>query len=183
MTSTTSTLTASGTPISTPQGTPTTGPTLLDQLSDAIHDYPSSYLSVDIYSVNPVSSDGDVINAGDEVTFRIRVNNTGPLNVINLKLLVEAEAGATGVKKHGASSFQSNVITAPITVPANQYEGSWTELPDDYHFLAGPQTQEKVDLVKVFLWDWDGSLDWMLTTRSGRSDDTDAVYSHKVQGI
>ncbi|QGN33023.1 hypothetical protein [Microlunatus sp. Gsoil 973] len=183
MSSITTRATVSDVPISPPSSSPaSSAPPLLEQLSDAIHDYPKSYLTVDIYSVNPVASDGDVINTGDEVTFRIRVNNTGPLAIDNLKLLVEAEAGATGVKKHGASTFQSNVTTAPISVPANQFESSWTELPDDYHFIAGPATTEKVDLVKVLLWDWDGNLSWMLTTHTGRSDETEDVYSHKVLG-
>ena len=173
--------TVSDTTISPPTGTPA-GPSLLQQLSDAIHDYPKDHLTVDIHSVNPVAADGDVINAGDEVTFRVRVNNTGPLAVNNLTLLVEAEAGATGVKKHGASSFQSNVVTPPISVPANQFEGTWTELPDDYHFVAGSSTTQKIDLVKVFLWNWDADLSWMLTSRAGRSDETDDVYSHKVLG-
>jgi hypothetical protein len=179
----TTTLAGSGASISPPTGTTTSASTVLQDLSDAIKDYPKSYLTVDIYSVSPVSSDGDEINAGDEVTFRLRVNNTGPLNAVNLTLLVEAGSGATGVKRHGASKFQSNVTTVPITVPANQFSGSWTELAEDYHFIAGPETKDKVDLVKVILWDWDGDLGWLLTTISGRSDDTDDVYSHQVQGL
>lgn len=159
-----------------------TNSTILDEIADAIGTYPETYLTLNIYAVSPVSTDGDEINAGDEVTFRVRVNNSGPLDALDLKLLIEAQDGATGVKVHGGSSFQSNLVTAPITVPARQPDGSWTELPDDYHFLAGPESKDKVDLVKVFLWDWDGGLDYLLIHHTNRSDATSKVYSHKVLG-
>jgi len=166
-----------------PTTVPETQP-ILEQLSDAIQHYARDYVTVNIYSVNPVSSDGDVINEGDEVTFRMRINNSGPLEIINVALLVQAEAGATGVKKHGASSFQSNETTTPkITVPANQPEGTWTELADDYHFLAGPANKDKVELVSARIWYYDADLDYMLNTLTERTDETEVIYSHKVQGL
>lgn len=169
-----------GTPIPTTTGTQP----ILEQISDAVQHYARDYVTVDIYSVNPVSSDGDVINEGDEVTFRMRINNSGPLEMINVALLVQAEAGATGVKKHGASSFQSNETTTPkITVPANQPEGTWTELADDYHFLAGQASKDKVELVSARIWYYDGSLDYILNTLTERTDETEVFYSHKVQGL
>src|SRR6478735_2662363 len=134
--------------------------TVLDDLVDAVQNYPHTHLTVDIFSIGTVNG-GDQINEGDEVAFHVRVNNSGPLDVLDLVLTIEAGPGATGLKAHGGTSFGTDPIdTDPIAkVPAHQAVGDWTELTTDYHFLAGAASKGAVELVTVSVGTWDAGTD------------------------
>src|SRR3954464_14805519 len=94
--------------------------TVLADLQNAIETYPQTYLTVEIYDVDPPGS-GTAINEDEDVTFRVRVNNSGPVDVTALTLLVEAEAGADGVKFHGDTVFSPSLVSAVFDkVPAHQ---------------------------------------------------------------
>src|SRR3954452_12148141 len=99
---------------------PTIANTVLADLQEAIETYPQTYLTVEIYDVDPPGS-GTAINEEEDVTFRVRVNNSGPVDVTALTLLVEAEAGADGVKLHGGTAFNPSLVSAVFDkVPAHQ---------------------------------------------------------------
>ena len=158
--------------------------TVLDDLVDAVQTYPHTYLTVEIFGVGTVGG-GDQINEGDEVAFHVRVHNSGPLDVLDLVLTIEAQAGATGVKPHDGKTFSTDPIdTDPIDkVPAHQADGDWTELSTDYHFLAGPASKGAVvDLVKVSVGTWDASDTHIFVSHSRPDDQANDMYSHKVLG-
>ncbi len=158
--------------------------TVLDDLVSAVENYPHTHLTVEIFSVGTVGG-GDLINDGDEVAFHVRVNNSGPLDVLDLVLTIEPGVGATGVKVHGGSSFGTDPIdTDPIDkIPAHQAEGDWIELSTDYHFLAGPASQGvAVKLVKVSVGTWNAGTDHIFAGHSRADASAHAVYSHKVLG-
>lgn len=155
--------------------------TVLADLQEAIETYPQTHLTVEIFNVDPVGT-GSAINEGDEVTFRVRVHNSGPLNVDALTLLVEAEAGAEGVKLHGGAAFNPSLISAVFpTVSGHQKEGEFTETPDDhYHFKAGSHTSSPIDLVKVSINTWNADLDHLLNGHSDPDPAANDVFRAKV---
>jgi hypothetical protein len=146
--------------------------TVLADLMEAIETYPQTYLTVEIVEVNPEGPETG-INEHEDVTFRIRVHNSGPLNVLDLKFLVKSEDGADGVKYHGGTAFNSSMYTIPIDlVPGHMHDGDWVETPDHYHFEAGDVSHGKVDLVSVSVDTWDTDLDHLT---KGHSDPVGSV--------
>lgn len=159
---------------------PAAGNTVLSDLLNAIETYPQTYLTVEIYEVK---TDGTAINAGDDVTFKVHVHNAGPLNVKNLTLLVEAEQGATGVKLHGSTVYKPSLTSAVIAqVPAHQADGVFQETVEDhFHLQAGSASgDQKVDLVKVSINDWDTDFDHITIAHSDPAPDANDIYSHKI---
>ena len=141
--------------------------TVLADLLEAVETYPQTYLTIEIYDVDPPGS-GKGINAGEDVTFKVHVHNSGPLNVDQLTLLIESQAGADGVKLHGGAAFNPSLISTPIeTVPAHMKDGDWVDPPDGhFHFKAGPASGGKIDLVRVSINTWDGDLDHIFKAHS-----------------
>ena len=134
--------------------------TVLADIVDAIETYPQTYLTVEFYDVDPPGS-GTGINAQEDVTFKVHVHNSGPLNVDQLTLLIESEAGAAGVKLHDGKAFNPSLISTPIEqVPAHMKDGDWVDPPDGhFHFQAGPPSDGKIDLVRVSINTWDTEFD------------------------
>lgn len=155
--------------------------TVLADLQEAIETYPQTYLTVEIFNVDPPGS-GSAINEGEEVTFRVRVHNSGPMHVDDLTVLVESEAGADGVKLHGGSTFNPSLVSGVFArVPAHQQDGTWIETPDDhYHFKAGSSTTNVVDLVKVSINTWNTSFDHLLEAHSDPVPAANDIFSAKV---
>lgn len=154
--------------------------TVLADLLVAIETYPQTYLTVEIFEVKV--DDGSAINEGDEVTFKVHVHNSGPLNVKDLTLLIEAQSGATGVKLHGGTAFNPSLTSAVFAqVPAHQRDSEFVDTPDDhYHLKAGPASNGPVDLVKVSIKDWDTDLDHILIAHSDPVPAANDVYTHKI---
>jgi hypothetical protein len=155
--------------------------TVLADLVDAIETYPTNYLTLEIYDIDPPGS-GTGINEGEDVTFKVHVHNSGPLNVDNLTLLIEALPGADGVKLHGSTVFKSNLTSAAIAqVPAHMAADTWVETPEGhYHFEAGPHSDGSVDLIRVSIDQWDADLDHPLKAHSDPVPSDNAVFSHHV---
>jgi hypothetical protein len=163
---------------------PTVANTVLADLQQAIETYPQTYLTVEIFSVDPAGT-GSAINEGDDVTFRVRVHNSGPLHVDDLTVLVESEPGADGVRQHADTAFDDSLTSAVFPrVPAHQQDGTWIETPDDhYHFKAGSSTKNVVDLVKVSINTWNANLDHLLEAHSDPVPEANDVFSAKVVRI
>jgi hypothetical protein len=141
--------------------------TVLADLVDAIDTYPETYLTVEIYDVDPPGS-GTGINAGEDVTFKVHVHNSGPLDVVQLTLLIESRPGADGVKLHGGTAFNPSLISAPIELAkGHMADGEWVDPPDGhFHFKAGPPSGSQVELVRVSVNTWDASLNHPLNSHS-----------------
>ena len=147
--------------------------TVLADLLAAVETYPQTYLTIEIYDVDPPGS-GTGINAAEDVTFKVHVHNSGPLNVDQLTLLIESRPGADGVKLHGGAAFYPSLTSTPIDkVPAHMKDGDWVDPPDGhFHFKAGPASHGKIDLVRVSIDAWDGDLNHIL---NGHSDPAPSV--------
>lgn len=155
--------------------------TVLADLLDAVETYPQTYLTVEIYDVDPPGS-GTGINAAEDVTFKVHVHNSGPLNVNQLTLLVESEAGAAGVKLHGGAAFNPSLISTPIEqVPAHMKDGDWVDPPDGhYHFQAGPPSGGKIDLVRVSINTWDADDSHIYKAHSDPAPSVGDTYNKTV---
>jgi hypothetical protein len=147
-----------------PEGTQNT---VLPDLVEAVQTYPQTYLTVEVYDVDPPGS-GTGINEREDVTFKVHVRNSGPLDVLDLTLLIEAQPGADGVKLHGGTAFNPSLTSTPIdVVPAHMSDGTWVDPPDGhFHFEAGAPSGGQVDLVKASINSWNGSLGHILDAHS-----------------
>lgn len=145
---------------------PTTNTVLVD-LVEAVETYPQEHLTVEIYDVDPPGPETG-INEREDVTFKVHVHNSGPLEILGLTLLIEAAAGADGVKLHGGAAFNPSLVSTPIDVlPGHMADGDWVDPPDGhFHFQAGPPSGGKVDLVRASVNAWDGSLRHILEAHS-----------------
>ena len=155
--------------------------TVLADLVDAIETYPQTYLTLEIYDVDPPGS-GTGINENEDVTFKVHVHNSGPLNVVQLTLLVESQPGADGVKLHGGNAFNPSLTSTPIDlVPGHMADGTWVDPPDGhFHVKAGAPSGGKVDLVRVSINTWDGDLDHPLKAHSDPVPSVEDTYSKTV---
>lgn len=148
---------------SVPQGTQNT---VLADLVDAIETYPQTYLTLEIFDVDPPGT-GTGINEAEDITMKVRVHNSGPLNVLDLRLLIKSEAGADGVRLHDGPAFNPSLFSTPIdVVPAHMADGDWVETPEHYHFRAGGVSGGKVDLVTASVDTWDADLEHPLKAHS-----------------
>lgn len=171
-----------------PLTTPTVVNTVLDDIHAAVAAYPHTYLTVEIHDVVDVTDGGSVdsgaaaINEGNEIAFKVRVHNSGPLDVLDLTLTIEAEGGATGVKKHSDTALTSSLTSSVFpTIPGHQDDGEFVDAPEDYHFKAGAASGGKVvDLVNVWVKAWNGGFDHEMLGPSGEDTAANAPYSHKV---
>jgi hypothetical protein len=155
--------------------------TVLSDLVDAVETYPQQHLTVEIYDVDPPGPETG-INEHEDVTFKVHVRNSGPLEILGLTLLIEAEAGADGVKLHGGAAFNPSLTSTPIDVlRAHMADDEWVDPPDGhFHFLAGPPSGGKVDLVKASVDAWDGSLRHIL---EGHSEADPAVQDTLAKNV
>jgi len=155
--------------------------TVLADIVDAIETYPQTYLTVEIYDVDPPGS-GTGINEQEDVTFKVHVHNSGPLNVDQLTLLIEAQAGATGVKLHGGAAFNPSLTSTPIEqVPAHMRDGDWVDPPDGhFHFQAGAPSGDKIDLVRVSINTWDTEFDHPFKAHSDPAPSVEDTLSKTV---
>jgi hypothetical protein len=132
--------------------------TVLADLVDAIATYPQTYLTVEIFDVDPPGV-GTGINVAEDVTCKVRVHNSGPLNVLQLGLVISKAAGADGVRFHDDTDFGPTLTSTPIElVPAHMPDGDWVETPEHYHFKAGGVSGGRVDLVTATIGPWNADL-------------------------
>jgi hypothetical protein len=161
-----------------PPATPTTPNTVLADLVDAIATYPKTFLTLDIFDV---SAPGGGINEFDDVTFKVRVKNSGPLDVVNLVLLVTAGPGAEGVKLHGQTTVNPSLRTAAIATVAAHQPNFWVDTVEDhFHFTAGSHGPGDPELVRVSIDTWDANLNHPLIAHSDPDPSDFAAYSHHI---
>jgi len=151
--------------------------TVLADLQNAIESYPQTHLTVEIYDVNPP---GGTVNENDNVTFKVRVSNSGPLDVDALTLLVKGLNGTT-VRKHSATVFTSTITSAVFgRLPAHQPDAP-VDTPDDHYHFTAPSARPLADLVDVSIKDWNADvLAHLFNSHSDPDPAAHDVYSSAV---
>jgi hypothetical protein len=154
---------------------------ILDDLADAIQAYPRDHLTLEIFGVDAPGSTG-VIDEDDDVTFDIRVTNTGVLDVKQLSLLVEGLHG-TEVKSNGAAAQWAS----SFTIDGSYFGDIVARNPDvsvekyNFHFRpTSPSPSVVKDLVKVSVATWDTDFVHMQNAFSTPAPNANAVYSSTV---
>ena len=154
---------------------------ILDDLADAIQAYPREHLTLEIFGVDAPGSSG-VIDEDDDVSFDIRVTNTGVLDVKQLSLLVEGLNG-TEVKSNGAAaqwdssftidgSYFGDIVARNPNVSVEKY---------NFHFRpTRPSPSVVKDLVKVSVATWNTDFVHIQNAYSTPDPDANAVYSSTV---
>lgn len=159
---------------------PPSANTVLADLREAVETYADTYLRVEMYDVNP---EGGVLNPGDTATFRLRVNNRGPLHIRGLTLLLSG-ANGTRVGRHGWTNGQVTYASAALdTVPAHMAAAEWVDVPDTdhdhFHFWVHSVMPES-DLVRVTVQDWNLDLLHLLEGHTDPSATPHEVYRGQV---
>lgn len=125
--------------------------TVLADLLEAIETYAETYLKVEIFDVNPP---GNVVDANEDVTFKVRVSNSGPLHVNEVTVLLEGLNG-TRVRMHEWTGTQISMSTGVFDrIPAHSANDFVASPEDHYHFVVGGAKTAVTDLVRASIKEW-----------------------------
>ena len=154
---------------------------VLADLKNEIESYPRDFLDLDIVDVDPAV--GTAINRNEEISFRVRVTNRGPLHVRGLSLVVTGLNG-TLVKSNGALAQFGSSFTTSVgyldDVTAHQGDGPVTSGGGPFVFKATSSSSDVRDLVRVQVGEWDTDLDHILLGHSDPDSQASATYSDVV---
>jgi len=148
---------------------------LLDDFADEIDTYPRTYLDVQIVQVDPSGSNTD-INEDEEVSFRIQVSNSGPLDANQVSLLVEGLNG-TEVQSNGTNSPWVDKFTISGAFFGNVLGHSSDEGPkvtpgEKFHFRNSRDFPTSTALVRASVAGWQTSFDHF---SAGHTTDDDSL--------
>jgi hypothetical protein len=158
-----------------------TTPFTFTDMSNAIAGYPA--LSVTLTIDSPVQKSGvggTSVNINEIWGFKVKIKNTGNLNMTNVKLRI---AGQNNVKvgatypPSAAGYLNDQIVEDVLDVPVNT-----TLTTKEFYFQAPSKDSaiKKIDLVRVTIDDWDADLTYILTNLAAHTDPPFATYSATV---
>ncbi len=154
--------------------------TILTDFTNAIESYPHEFLTLSIVEVDPP---GSTVNALDDVQFRIQVANSGPLNVLQLNILVEGLNG-TLVKSNGAAAQWVSSFTVSGNffgdVPAHSAATPVVSGGNKFHFKPSTSSSVSRDLLRITADEWNADLVHPLVSHSRADALANDVYSAVV---
>jgi hypothetical protein len=139
-----------------------------DDMTTALETYPVANVTLEIIEVD---FPGSALNARDEGTFRVRINNNGPLELTDVALKISGQNGATVANNGAAAVFVPEFVTQ--TNPVQQvptvsgHNGSVVTTGSPMKFKAPNGEQASKTLIKVTLEGWNANLNHIL---NGHSD-------------
>ena len=154
---------------------------ILDDLADAIQAYPREHLTLEIFGVDAPGASG-VIDEDDDVTFDIRITNTGVLDVKQLSLLVEGLHG-TEVKSNGAAAQWDSFFLLDGSYIGDIVARNPDEFVEKNNFHFRPTSASPTvvkDLVKVSVAGWNTDFVHIQNAYSVAAPNANAVYSSTV---
>lgn len=153
--------------------------TMLVDLANAIEAYPHEFINLEIVEVDPP---GTTINEDEDVVFDIHITNTGPLDVLELSILVEGLNG-TEVKSNGAAAQWTSSFTYSGTSVLDKIPGHSGNSPvvlSRLHFKHPRSRTAVTDLVRVSVAGFDADFGHMLVAHSRADTAAQATYSSTV---
>lgn len=155
---------------------------ILTDLTNEVQNYPQEYLDIEIVEVTPAV--GNKVNKDEEVQFRFRVTNRGPLHVENASFLIEG-LGDTQIKEgNGAGAAWGTSYTTPPgsfpRVPAHQPNNPVVSNGSRYTFRPTSTSTSPTDLVRVSVAGWDTDLGHIMTSHSREDAAAQGTYRAKV---
>lgn len=154
--------------------------TILEQLDNDIRAYPETNVQLEIVEVEFPDS---ALNEGEVGTFRVRVTNTGLLNLTDVSLRIKGVNGATVADNGLASPFVEEFVTQEIPKVAAD-GGSELTISTPLRFKApnlrfneqpGVQT-----LVEATLKAWDADLNRSFNDHTRPLDTVSATFAAQV---
>lgn len=149
---------------------------VLDDLVSEVNKYPETHLKLEIVEVDVP---GTELNVSEIGTFKIRVRNSGPLDVVKLTLKITGLNGTTVAQNVIGQPFVGSIQTTPLPM-VRGHGGSVVTLGDPYRFKAPNTPRSAQDLVKVTVERWDGLLDHIFQDHSDQSENAQAIYRDNV---
>jgi hypothetical protein len=138
-----------------------------DDMTTALETYPVANVTLEIIEVD---FPGSALNARDEGTFKVRVNNNGPLELTDVTLRVSGQNGATVANNGAGAVFATEFVTSisPVQqVPTIAgHNGSVTTTGGPMKFKAPSGEQASKALIKVTLESWNANLNHILNSHS-----------------
>lgn len=150
-------------------------------MATAIETYPDTNVVVDIRDFDPVT--GESLNENEEATFKVRITNSGLLNMNAVTVRVKAENGATlkrpldlpntpntpNTPVAGAKATQSTWVTELVSKPVTSVAANGgTGTTEVFTLKAPPGDTGGVSkkLLTVTLEGWDADLGYLLNDKS-----------------
>ncbi len=136
-----------------------------DDMNDALEIYPVDNVTIEIIDV---TFTGNALNVNEEGTFRVRVNNNGPLELTDVTLKVSGQNGVKVRNNGGASPpFSSEFVSGPGQIPTIPgHDGSVLHTGGPWKFKAPAGAQDSRTLIKVTLEGWNANLNHILNSHS-----------------
>lgn len=148
-----------------------------DDMQAALEAYPLTDVQLEIVDV---TFPGSALNTGEVGTFRVKVTNTGPLNLTGVTVRVTGQNGAKVANNGAAAPFVSDFITQELPTIGG-HGGSQLSVGSPLKFLAPNGAQASKTLVKATLEAWDANLDHILLSHSDpMSDGPKGTYAAAV---
>ncbi len=140
--------------------------------------YPANYVRLEIVDI---SLDGDIVNTGEEGSFRVKVTNNGPLTMKDVRLKAVARSGAEVKSGSAGAPFEQETLSSNIIETIAGEGGS-----DDNSalFIFEAPNVAKPDgtpLVDVTVAEWNAAWDYILNRRSGASTTPMVTFESSVE--
>lgn len=136
---------------------------VLDDLVGAVQEYPGTHLELEIVEVDVV--EGDELNVDDTATFKVRVTNSGALDVANLQLTIEGLNGVTVAQNTLGAPFQDSIVTLPLPTIRGHSDPVVTP-GEPYKFKAPGTSLPDSNLLLVSVGNWNGLINHILNDHS-----------------
>jgi hypothetical protein len=148
----------------------------LDDFTNAPETYPENGVQLEIVEVSFPDS---VLNVEETATFRVKVTNTGPLNLTDVSLRIKGLNGATVANNGAAAPFVSEFVTQTIDSIA-AHGGSQTTVGSPLKLKAPGSAQDSLNLVRATLEDWNANPDHIFDGHSDPLDTARANFAAEV---
>src|SRR5438874_547319 len=148
-----------------------------NDFASAVEDYPVTDVDLEIVDV---TWPDNVLNAGEEGTFKVKITNRGPLNLTAIKLLVEGQHGVTVQDPSIKIDPPVPTVSAIGTpIPTNGYSDKFTStafqvleahksmtVGAPFKYKAPDKAQDAKTILKATIAAWDADLTHLLIDHS-----------------
>jgi uncharacterized repeat protein (TIGR01451 family) len=152
--------------------------TVLDDIADALVGYPANYVTLEIVDL---ALDGDIVNTGEEGSFRVKVTNNGPLTMKDVRLKAVGKRG-TEVKSGSAGQQFADFVLSSNTIETLAGHGGFDDNSAFFIFEAPNGTRpEGTTLVEVTVEEWNALWDHTLNSHSRPSASPKVTFQSSVE--
>jgi hypothetical protein len=153
--------------------------TILNDIAVALESYLQDEVVVSIVDVAPAAGTTPAVNINEKFKFKVKVENTGHINMTNVSLRVAGSNG-TEISTSLSGSYFGGLTTGAYTINGG------SSVTSSYFYFEAPSTTKPVNtlLVVAHVADWTGNWDHMFAnhTLDGSLVEPTGRYSAQVQG-